>query len=248
MKFFVDTADVAEIKELAATGLLDGVTTNPSLVAKAKRDFKEIIAEICAAVPGPVSAEVAATELDGMLKEGRTLARIAKNVTVKVPLTWDGLKACRTLSGEGTMVNVTLCFSANQALLAAKAGATFISPFVGRLDDTGADGMDLVREIRTIYDNYPDLETQILAASIRNVLHVKQAAMIGADVVTVPPAVLRALVSHPLTDKGLEQFLAIGRRPGSGSRERGRRRHARSASCASGTTRSNASVTHLMRY
>ena len=214
MKFFVDTADVAEIKELAATGLLDGVTTNPSLVAKAKRDFKEIVAEICAAVDGPVSAEVAATDLDGMLKEGRTLAKIAKNVTVKVPLTWDGLKACRALSGEGTMVNVTLCFSANQALLAAKAGATFISPFVGRLDDAGADGMDLVREIRTIYDNYPDLKTQILAASIRNVLHVKQAAMIGADVVTVPPAVLRALVSHPLTDKGLEQFLADWKKTG----------------------------------
>jgi transaldolase len=214
MKFFVDTADVAEIKELAATGLLDGVTTNPSLVAKAKRDFKEIVAEICAAVDGPVSAEVAATDLAGMLKEGRTLAKIAKNVTVKVPLTWDGLKACRTLSGEGTMVNVTLCFSANQALLAAKAGATFISPFVGRLDDAGADGMDLVREIRTIYDNYPDLKTQILAASIRNVLHVKQAAMIGADVVTVPPAVLRALVSHQLTDKGLEQFLADWKKTG----------------------------------
>ena len=214
MKFFVDTADVAEIKELAATGLLDGVTTNPSLVAKAKRDFKEIIAEICAAIPGPVSAEVAATDLDGMLKEGRTLARIAKNVTVKVPLTWDGLKACRTLSGEGTMVNVTLCFSANQALLAAKAGATFISPFVGRLDDTGADGMDVVREIRTIYDNYADLSTQILAASIRNVLHVKQAALIGADVATVPPAVLRALVAHPLTDKGLEMFLADWKKTG----------------------------------
>ena len=214
MKFFVDTADVAEIKELAATGLLDGVTTNPSLVAKARRDFKEIIAEICAAIPGPVSAEVAATDLEGMLKEGRTLARIANNVTVKVPLTWEGLKACRTLANEGTMVNVTLCFSANQALLAAKAGATFISPFVGRLDDTGADGMDLVREIRTIYDNYPELETQILAASIRNVLHVKQAAMIGADVVTVPPAVLRALVSHPLTDKGLEQFLADWKKTG----------------------------------
>jgi len=214
MKFFVDTADVAEIKELAATGLLDGVTTNPSLVAKAKRDFREIIAEICAAVPGPVSAEVAATELDGMLKEGRTLARIAKNVAVKVPLTWDGLKACRALTGEGTMVNVTLCFSANQALLAAKAGATFISPFIGRLDDVGADGMEVVREIRTIYDNFPELKTQILAASIRNVLHVKQAAMIGADVATVPPAVLRALVSHPLTDKGLELFLADWKKTG----------------------------------
>jgi transaldolase len=214
MKFFVDTADVAEIKDLAATGLLDGVTTNPSLVAKAKRDFREIIAEICALVPGPVSAEVAATDLDGMLKEGRSLARIAKNVAVKVPLTWEGLKACKALTDEGTMVNVTLCFSANQALLAAKAGATFISPFVGRLDDAGADGMELVREIRTIYDNYEDLRTELLAASIRNVLHVKQAAMIGADVATVPPAVLRALVNHPLTDKGLELFLADWRKTG----------------------------------
>jgi transaldolase len=208
VKFFVDTADVAEIKELAATGLLDGVTTNPSLVAKAKRDFKEVIAEICTVVPGPVSAEVAATDLDGMLKEGRTLAKIADNVAVKVPLTWDGLKACRALTSEGTMVNVTLCFSANQALLAAKAGATFISPFVGRLDDAGQDGMELVREIRAIYDNYPDLKTQILAASLRHVTHVKQAAMIGADVATVPPAVLHALVQHPLTDKGLAAFLA----------------------------------------
>jgi transaldolase len=165
-------------------------------------------------VPGPVSAEVAATDLDGMLKEGRTLAKIAKNVTVKVPLTWDGLKACRALTGDGTMVNVTLCFSANQALLAAKAGATFISPFVGRLDDAGQDGMELVREIRAIYDNYPDLKTQILAASLRNVTHVKQAAMIGADVATVPPAVLRALVHHPLTDKGLELFVADWKKTG----------------------------------
>jgi transaldolase len=214
MKFFVDTADVAEIKELAATGLLDGVTTNPSLVAKAKRDFKEIIAEICAVVPGPVSAEVAATDLDGMLKEGRALAKIAKNVTVKVPLTFDGLKACRKLSDDGTMVNVTLCFSANQALLAAKAGATFISPFVGRLDDAGQDGMEVVRETRAIYDNYPDLKTQILAASIRNVTHVKQAAMIGADVATVPPGILKALIHHPLTDKGLELFLADWKKTG----------------------------------
>src|SRR3989442_12728693 len=172
MKFFVDTADVADIKELAATGLLDGVTTNPSLVSKAKRDFKEIIAEICAAVPGPVSAEVAATDLEGMLKEGRTLAKIAKNVTVKVPLTWDGLKACRTLAGEGTMVNVTLCFSANQALLAAKAGASFISPFVGRLDDIGAVGMDLIGEIVAIYRNYPSIKTEVLVASVRSPLHV----------------------------------------------------------------------------
>jgi len=214
VKFFVDTADVTEIKELTATGLIDGVTTNPSLVAKAKRDFKEIIAEICAAVPGPVSAEVAATDLAGMLREGRALAKIAKNVTVKVPLTWDGLKACRALTAEGCMVNVTLCFSANQALLAAKAGATFISPFVGRLDDTGADGMELVREIRTVYDNYPDFSTEVLAASIRNVVHVKQAAMIGADAATMPPAVLRALIAHPLTDRGLELFLADWKKTG----------------------------------
>jgi transaldolase len=214
VKFFVDTADVAEIRELAATGLLDGVTTNPSLVAKTGGDFKAIIAEICELVPGPVSAEVAATDLDGMLKEGRALAGIAQNVTVKVPLTWDGLKACRALTAEGTMVNVTLCFSANQALLAAKAGATFISPFVGRLDDVGQDGMELVREIRTIYDNYPDLRTQTLAASLRHVTHVKQAAMVGADVATVPPAVLRALVHHPLTDKGLAAFLADWKKAG----------------------------------
>jgi transaldolase len=214
VKFFVDTADVTEIKELAATGLLDGVTTNPSLVAKAKRDFKEIIAEICAAVAGPVSAEVAATDLAGMLREGRALAKIAKNVTVKVPLTWDGLKACRALTAEGCMVNVTLCFSANQALLAAKAGASFISPFVGRLDDAGADGMDLVREIRTVYDNYPEFRTQVLAASLRNVVHVKQAAMIGADAATMPPAILRALIAHPLTDRGLELFLADWKKTG----------------------------------
>lgn len=214
MKFFVDTADLSEIKELAATGLVDGVTTNPSLVAKAKRDFREIIAEICDVVAGPVSAEVAATDVAGMLREGRALAKIAKNVTVKVPLTWEGLKACRALAEDGTMVNVTLCFSLNQALLAAKAGATFISPFIGRLDDTGADGMDLVREIRTVYDNYPDLKTQVLAASIRNVLHVKQAAMIGADAATMPAAVLRALVVHPLTDRGLELFLADWKKTG----------------------------------
>lgn len=214
MKFFVDTADVGEIRELAATGLLDGVTTNPSLVAKAGRDFKEIIAEICAAVPGPVSAEVAATDTEGMLKEGRALAKIATNVTVKVPLTWAGLKACRALTSEGTMVNVTLCFSANQALLAAKAGATFISPFIGRLDDIGLDGMEVVREIRTIYDNYAQLRTEILAASIRTVNHVKQAALIGADVATVPPGVLRALAAHPLTDKGLEAFLADWKKTG----------------------------------
>ncbi|MDX2159318.1 MAG: fructose-6-phosphate aldolase [Hyphomicrobiaceae bacterium] len=214
MDFFVDTADVAEIRELAALGLLDGVTTNPSLIAKAGRDFKTIIAEICEIVPGPVSAEVAATDAEGMLAEGRILARIAKNVTIKVPLTWDGLKACKVLTAEGTMVNVTLCFSANQALLAAKAGATFVSPFIGRLDDIGLDGMALIREIRTIYDNYPALQTKILAASIRTVNHVRDAALIGADVATVPPATLKALVKHPLTDKGLEAFLADWRKSG----------------------------------
>jgi transaldolase len=214
MKFFIDSADVAEIKKLAATGLIDGVTTNPSLIAKAGRDFKQTVAEICELVPGPVSAEVAAVDVDGMLAEGRALAAIADNVTVKVPLTWAGLEACRTLTGEGTPVNVTLCFSANQALLAAKAGATFVSPFVGRLDDVGEDGMALVRDMRAIFDNYPELETQILVASVRTVTHVKEAALIGADVATVPPAVLRALVAHPLTDKGLELFLADWRKTG----------------------------------
>lgn len=207
MKFFVDTADLAEIKELAATGLLDGVTTNPSLVAKAGGDFKDTIKQICAIVPGPVSAEVAATDYEGMLKEGKALARIAKNVTIKVPLTLEGLKACKALTSEGTMVNVTLCFSATQALLAAKAGATFVSPFIGRLDDIGLDGMELIKEIRVIFDNYPDLSTDILAASIRTVNHVKDAAMIGADVATIPPAILKQLVKHPLTDKGIEIFL-----------------------------------------
>jgi transaldolase len=207
MKFFVDTADTAEIKELAATGLLDGVTTNPSLILKAGRPMKDVIAEICELVEGPVSAEVTATQADAMVAEGRALAAIADNIAVKLPLTLDGLKACRTLTGEGRMVNVTLCFSANQALLAAKAGATFISPFIGRLDDINIDGMDLIREIRIIYDNY-GLETEILAASIRSANHVKDCALVGADVATVPPAVLKGLVKHPLTDKGLEQFLA----------------------------------------
>jgi transaldolase len=207
MKFFADTADLNDIRELAGMGLLDGVTTNPSLVAKAGGDFKETIAEICKIVDGPVSAEVVAMDVDGMLAEGRHLAKIAKNVTIKVPMTWDGLKACRALTSEGTMVNVTLCFNANQALLAAKAGATFISPFIGRLDDIGLDGMDLIEEIREIYDNY-DFPTQILAASIRTVNHVKQSALAGADVATVPPATLKALVKHPLTDKGLEAFTA----------------------------------------
>jgi transaldolase len=214
MKFFVDTADVAEIRELAETGLLDGVTTNPSLILKAARPIADVIAEICAIVPGPVSAEVAATDLDGMLKEGRKLAAIAQNIAIKVPLTWDGLKACRKFADEGRMVNVTLCFTSPQALLAAKAGATFISPFIGRLDDIGIDGMQLIEEIRAIYDNYPALTTQILAASIRTPNHVKLAAMAGADVATVPPAVLKSLVKHPLTDKGLEAFVSDWKKTG----------------------------------
>ncbi|MCA1244305.1 fructose-6-phosphate aldolase [Stappia stellulata] len=207
MKFFVDTADTGEIKELAATGLLDGVTTNPSLILKSGRPMKDVITEICDLVEGPVSAEVTATDADAMIAEGRALAGIADNIAIKLPLTLDGLKACRTLTGEGHMVNVTLCFSANQALLAAKAGATFISPFIGRLDDVNVDGMDLIREMRIIYDNY-GFETEILAASIRTANHVRECALVGADVATVPPAVLKGLVKHPLTDKGLEQFLA----------------------------------------
>lgn len=214
MKFFVDTADVEKIKELAATGMVDGVTTNPSLIAKSGRDFKEVAAEICEIVPGPVSAEVTALDAEGMIKEGRILAKIADNITVKVPLTWDGLKACRALSDDGTMVNVTLCFSANQALLAAKAGATFISPFVGRLDDINIDGMELIEEIRNIYDNYEALDTEILVASIRTANHVKEAAMIGADVATIPPQTLEALIKHPLTDKGLEAFMADWKKTG----------------------------------
>ncbi|MGZ8285976.1 MAG: fructose-6-phosphate aldolase [Allosphingosinicella sp.] len=207
MKFFVDTADTAEISDLAETGLLDGVTTNPSLIHKAGRDFLEVVREICGIVPGPVSAEVVATDHAEMLREAEVLRRIADNIAVKVPLTLDGLKTCKALTGEGTMVNVTLCFTANQALLAAKAGATFISPFVGRHDDTGFDGMQIISEIRTIYDNY-DFETQILVASIRHPIHVLQSAMIGADVMTAPPAVIRQLFKHPLTDKGLEGFAA----------------------------------------
>ncbi len=213
MKFFVDTADVADIRDIAATGLLDGVTTNPSLVAKTGRPFRDVIKEICAVVEGPVSAEVTALDADGMIAEGQSLAKIAKNVTVKVPLTWDGLKACRALTQAGTMVNVTLCFNANQALLAAKSGATFISPFIGRLDDMGLDGMELIGEIRHIYDNY-DFATEILAASIRTVNHVKQSALAGADVVTVPPPVMKQLLKHPLTDKGIESFLGDWKKSG----------------------------------
>ncbi|QLQ18398.1 MAG: fructose-6-phosphate aldolase [Exiguobacterium profundum] len=206
MKFFVDTAEVEAIAELHALGMVDGVTTNPSLILKSGRDILEVTKEICSIVPGPVSAEVVATKAEDMIAEGRKLAAIASNIAVKVPLTWDGLKTCKVLSGEGFMVNVTLCFSVNQALIAAKAGATFISPFVGRLDDINMDGMELIGDIRTVYDNY-DFKTEILAASIRTVNHVTQCALIGADVITAPPAVIKALASHPLTDKGLDQFL-----------------------------------------
>jgi len=209
MKFFVDTADVDEIAELVDSGLLDGVTTNPSLVAKTGRDFFQVLEEICALVPGPVSAEVAATEADGMLAEAERLIKVADNVVIKVPLTWEGLKACRALSNDGVGVNVTLCFSAAQAILAAKAGASYVSPFVGRLDDIGHDGMALISDIRQIYDNYVgSLNTQILVASIRHPMHVVEAAKIGAEVVTVPPKILRQLVNHTLTDKGLAAFLA----------------------------------------
>ena len=214
MKFFIDTADLGEIRELAATGLVDGVTTNPSLVAKTGRQFLDVVREICAVVPGPVSAEVTATDTPTMLAEGRKLAKIAKNVTVKVPLTPDGLKACRALSQEGTMVNVTLCFSAAQAILAAKAGASFISPFVGRLDDVGQSGMGLIREIVEIYRNYPAFKTEVLVASIRSPLHVIEAAKMGAQVGTLPPSVLRQMFAHPLTEKGLAAFLADWKKTG----------------------------------
>ncbi|MEL7415722.1 MAG: fructose-6-phosphate aldolase, partial [Pseudomonadota bacterium] len=204
---FVDTAEIDVIAELNELGFVDGVTTNPSLIMKSGRNILEVTKEICDLVAGPVSAEVTATKADEMIAEGRKLAEIAENITVKVPLTWDGLKACRTLSMEGKMVNVTLCFSPNQALLAAKAGATFISPFIGRLDDINLDGMDLIADIRTIYDNY-GFDTEILAASIRTVNHVTESAKIGADVITAPPEVLKKLATHPLTDKGLAAFLA----------------------------------------
>ena len=214
MKFFVDTADIAEIRDLRATGMLDGVTTNPSLVAKTGRNFVDVVAEICGIVAGPVSAEVTATHYEGMLSEGRKLAGIAKNVAVKVPLTRDGLKACRTLTDEGSMVNVTLCFSPAQAILAAKAGASFVSPFVGRLDDVGTDGMQLIADIVEIYANYPAFTTEVLVASIRHPMHVVTAAKLGADVATMPPAVLRQMYGHPLTDKGLAAFLADWQKTG----------------------------------
>lgn len=207
MKFFVDTADVKEIRELNDLGLVDGVTTNPSLILKSGRDIIEVTKEICSFVKGPVSAEVAGTEYEQIMKEAAVISKIADNICIKLPLTLDGLKACKALTSDGHKTNVTLCFSANQALLAAKAGATFVSPFIGRLDDTGLNGMELIAEIRTIFDNY-DFKTEILAASVRTVNHVKEAALIGADVVTAPPATLKALVKHPLTDKGLEAFLA----------------------------------------
>lgn len=207
MKFFVDTAEIDQIRELHALGMVDGVTTNPSLIAKSGRDILEVTKEICDLVDGPVSAEVVALKADDMIAEGRKLAKIAENIAVKVPLTWDGLQACKTLSDEGTMVNVTLCFSANQALLAAKAGATFISPFIGRLDDINIDGLELIEDIRTIYDNY-GFDTQILAASIRSANHMSECAKIGADVATAPPNVIKAMANHVLTDKGLAGFLA----------------------------------------
>ena len=214
MKFFVDTADIAEIRDLAATGLLDGVTTNPTLVAKSGRDFFEVLKDICAVVTGPVSAEVTATDTDGMIKEGEKLARIADNITIKLPMTWDGLKACRHFSSKNIMTNVTLCFSAPQALLAAKAGATFVSPFVGRLDDIGEVGMKLIDDICTIYKQYDALETQVLVASVRSLQHITDAAKLGAHVATIPPKVLKEMIHHPLTDKGLATFLEDWKKTG----------------------------------
>ena len=213
MKFFADTAEIAEIRELAETGLLDGVTTNPSLVHKAGRDFLEVVREICEVVGGPVSAEVVALDYEGMMREAEVLRKIAKNIAVKVPLTPAGLKACKALTSDGAMVNVTLCFSAAQALLAAKAGATFISPFVGRLDDIGQPGMELISDIRMIYDNY-DFSTEILVASIRHPMHVVEAAKIGADVMTAPPKIIWQLFKHPLTDAGIQSFLADWQKTG----------------------------------
>jgi len=205
MKFFIDTANIEEIKELASTGLVDGVTTNPSIIAKSGRDFLGVISEICAIVPGPVSAEVAANDFAGMKAEGDYLSKIAKNVTIKLPMTWDGLKACRYFSEKGIQTNVTLCFSAAQALLAAKAGASFVSPFVGRLDDIGQDGLNLIEEICMIYSQY-DFDTEVLVASVRHPIHVVESAKMGAHVATLPVSVMKQLIQHPLTDKGLAQF------------------------------------------
>lgn len=207
MKFFVDTAEINDIKALEATGMLDGVTTNPSLIAKSGKNFLSLIAEICEVVKGPVSAEVAATDYDTMIKEGKKLAKIAENVTVKVPLTPDGLRVCKELTDNGTMVNVTLCFSAAQAILAAKAGATFISPFVGRLDDIGQEGLELIADIVTIYENYADFNTEVLVASVRNPMHIVSSAKMGAHVVTCPPSVIHQLYKHPLTASGLAAFV-----------------------------------------
>src|ERR1700742_1378093 len=213
MKIFLDTADVAEIREYAASGLVDGVTTNPSLAAKTGRDYVESLREICSIVPGPISAEVLATDYDGMMAQARIFTHIGKHIAIKVPLTWDGLRACKELSSEGVMVNVTLCFSPVQAMLAAKAGASFISPFIGRVDDIGEDGMGLIRDIRTIYDNY-GFKTEVLAASIRSVSHVRECALAGADVATIPSDIFKKLMSHPLTDKGLAAFLADAKKAG----------------------------------
>lgn len=207
MKFFVDGVDIPDIKELVSMGIVNGVTTNPSIIAKSGRNFKEVIKEICDIVEGPVSAEVAATDAHGMIQEARTLAKISPNVCIKLPLTGEGLKACHTLHQEGIMTNVTLCFSSGQALLAAKAGATFISPFVGRLDDIGQDGMHLIQEICQIYGNYPELTTEVLVASVRHPRHILDAALMGAHVITAPSKVIKQLINHPLTDKGLETFL-----------------------------------------
>jgi transaldolase len=213
MKIFIDSADPKEIRELAQTGLVDGVTTNPSLAAKTGLNYLDSLKDICEAVPGPISAEVLAIETKGMLEEAERFLRIAKNITIKVPLTWDGLKACRALANDGHKVNVTLCFSPVQAMMAAKAGASFISPFIGRVDDIGEDGMELIRTIRTIYDNY-DYKTEILAASVRHVMHVREAALSGADVATIPASVFKALLNHPLTDKGLAAFLEDAKKAG----------------------------------
>lgn len=207
MKFFIDSADIAEIKDVASYGLVDGVTTNPSLIAKSGRDFKEVIAEICKIVDGPVSAEVAATDYENMIREGEILSKIAKNVCIKLPLTLDGLKACKYFSNKGIQTNVTLCFSAAQAILAAKAGATFVSPFVGRLDDIGQDGLSLIDEICTIYANYPNFKTEVLVASVRNPIHIVNTAKMGAHVATLPAKVLKQLAQHPLTDQGLATFV-----------------------------------------
>jgi transaldolase len=213
MKLFIDTADIDEIREYAASGLVDGVTTNPSLAAKTGRDYVEVLQEITGIVKGSVSAEVLATDYDGMMAQGRRVAKIASNITVKVPLTWEGLKACRGLRGDGITVNVTLCFSPVQAMMAAKAGATYISPFIGRVDDAGEDGVGLIRDIRAIYDNY-GFDTEILAASIRSVSHVRESALAGADVATIPGSIFKLLLNHPLTDKGLAAFLADAKKAG----------------------------------